>query len=489
MPKHRRRLEQNTVSSISRVPLFLFGVHSMAGLALEVSLIKAAGLSFGHDLPAAATVVALYVAGLALGAFLVDRAPRSYSPLLLFAGNEVLLGLTAFFLPQFLKGADVAFVLLSSGLDGNMVFGVRFLTAATVLLPSAALSGAAFPLISRCQDSAGAGPPRSAAFGLSLLYATGTIGAAIGAWAGAVFLLPATGTYSSLQILGICYLAIAAMAATLQKKIGLPGVPPGKENRPLQKGNSLLNLLAVLLGIALFTSEMGWLKLLWLTLDPTPYVTGTTLAVIILAMALGAGVAVYFTRHGSSHPTILALSVSGGALASLVVVWAGARPAIFSLQLLPPGNSFAGYLLATALAVFLLVAPSAFCHGAALISLLALQRDRFRDSGRAASRLSALHAAGSATGALLVPYWLLPELGLARTLALPVMLLASLPLIFFFFARDLRNRYATAAALPILLAAPFVTSGSDITGAADSPAIIFHREDGSGVTEVVRTRD
>src|ERR1700692_1476823 len=90
---------------ISRRHLFiwLYAVSGMAALVYEVAWTRLFALELGHTVPAASTVLAAFMGGLAAGACLAGRFP--FGSLRIYAGLEIAIGLAALALPVALSAA------------------------------------------------------------------------------------------------------------------------------------------------------------------------------------------------------------------------------------------------------------------------------------------------------------------------------------------------------------------------------------------------
>src|SRR6266705_46028 len=135
-----------------RLLLGLFFLSGISGLLYEVAWTRMLHLLFGDTVLAVSTVLASFMAGLALGSFwsgrYVDRRPRV---LALYAGLEAGIGLSAVLLPGVLQALTPVYVWLHRYLDGSfwLLSGVRFLLAFCLLCVPTALMGATLPVLSR----------------------------------------------------------------------------------------------------------------------------------------------------------------------------------------------------------------------------------------------------------------------------------------------------------------------------------------------------
>ena len=130
----------------------MFVLSGFAGLMYQVLFSKALALSFGSTATATYTVLATYMGGMALGAFLGGRlAARRSDALKLYAYCEMGIGLYCVATPWIFQGIQALYVALAAGSPAD----AAGLTALRVLLGAAALSvptvlmGMTLPILAR----------------------------------------------------------------------------------------------------------------------------------------------------------------------------------------------------------------------------------------------------------------------------------------------------------------------------------------------------
>src|SRR5689334_7356337 len=195
-----------------------YAASGAAALIYEVTWTRLLTLHIGHTVAAVSTVLAAFMGGLAVGAWLAGRHPPPRTRgLEVYAALEIVAALIAIALPFALHALQPA--LASAYADGDAP--LRFaairvtLTLALVAVPAAAM-GATFP-ITTAWFSAAAAPDASgggthAAADAALLYAANTAGAAAGAIAAGFWLLPTLGMRATTWI-GVALNVCAALGA------------------------------------------------------------------------------------------------------------------------------------------------------------------------------------------------------------------------------------------------------------------------------------
>src|SRR5262245_49397977 len=132
--------------------LALFFLSGVSGLLYEVAWTRMLHLLFGDTVLAVSTVLASFMAGLALGSFWVGRSidhrPRV---LTLYAALEAGIAVAAVLLPVALQALTPLYVWLHQQLQGAYwLFAlVRFIFAFCLLCVPTSLMGATLPVLSR----------------------------------------------------------------------------------------------------------------------------------------------------------------------------------------------------------------------------------------------------------------------------------------------------------------------------------------------------
>ena len=175
----------------------LFFLSGASSLILETLFTRLLSYTFGNTAYAASTVLAAFLGGLALGAYIIGKRVDSWRPTLIIYGTlELGIGIYALFVPLLFAGLTHTYValyrLLSLGMAGATT--VRFLLATVVIIIPSALMGGTLPALAR-MVAATRSEYRS---DLDWLYSVNTFGAAMGALISTYVLMPAWGLYGTL---------------------------------------------------------------------------------------------------------------------------------------------------------------------------------------------------------------------------------------------------------------------------------------------------
>jgi len=203
------------------VLLAIFFLSGAAGLVYEVVWARMFGIVFGNTTFAVGTVLAAFMAGLALGAWLFGKlADRSARPVLLYGVLEIGVGLYAFLLPLLLDLASeiYRFAFAHFGYDFAGFTFLRALVSLILLLPPTLLMGGTLPVLSKALVRSGS----RAGSQVGLLYAANTFGAVAGTVAAGFFLIPWLGVRETTYAAAVLNLAIGLSALVVAGRVRLP---------------------------------------------------------------------------------------------------------------------------------------------------------------------------------------------------------------------------------------------------------------------------
>jgi spermidine synthase len=398
----------------------LFFASGLAALVDELIWIRGFSFVLGNTTQAMASVLAAFMAGLALGYALAGRlAQRSRSPLAAYGALEIGIGLSSLVVLWFLQrysDSPVLWQALGRPAWMNSLAGLSF-TAAVLLVPTA-LMGATFPLLLHLdegQDRAGASS--------ALFYGLNTLGAALGAFLAGFFMLRLWGMQLSAQAAAAVNLSAGVIALSLSLWMGSrrpgPAVGPAPKLASAPGEGRWILTAFFLAGAASLGYEIVFSRFLTYTVGNRVFAASTILTVYLGAMALGSlasGCLIDRFRCEQSLFNGAQLGIGlwgclGAAWAGPYVAWAQAREAALKLSGVWPTIGFKFSLAA------LVLFPPAFLAGAAFpAALRSLSRGRPLADG--AGRAAAINTLGCITGSLLTGFVLIPLCGAWTTLLL-----------------------------------------------------------------------
>src|SRR5205823_1768501 len=196
----------------------LFTLSGFTGLIYESVWSHYLKLFLGAAAFAQSFVLAGFMGGMALGAWLASRwSARIRAPLAVYAVIEALIGVLALGFHEVYVGVtqlslDHVVPALGSPLAVEIF---KYSVCALLIVPQTVLLGMTFPLLSGAVIRL---EPRESGHHLAMLYFTNSIGAAIGALAAAFWLLGWLGMPGTMRLAGVANLALAAAVLAISRQ-------------------------------------------------------------------------------------------------------------------------------------------------------------------------------------------------------------------------------------------------------------------------------
>ncbi|KAF1687785.1 spermine synthase [Pseudoxanthomonas broegbernensis] len=413
----------------------LFVLSGFAGLVYQSLWSHYLGLVLGHAAYAQSLVLAIFMGGMAGGAWLAARLGLRWRRLLrAYALAEAAIGVLGLAFHPLFRGytglSEAVLPALGDGLAGHLY---PWLSAALLILPACLLLGATFPLLSAGWLRAGGpgtGTGRDARV-LGGLYFANSLGAAFGALGATFLLLPRLGMPGALAVAGAVNLAVAAMAWALSLRferapdaystVAPPSSaagPHGDAPRTLVRAVLAAGLLS---GACSFVYEIGWIRLLNQALGTTVHSFELMLAAFLLGLAFGG--AWVHRRAARLHDPLRTAALAQVAMgaAALLSLLAFAHSFDWSAALVQAlartDGGYRLYLLGSAGIALAVMLPAAFFAGTTL-PLFTLALLRAGTGETAIGRLYAANTLGAIAGVLLMTHVLIPLLGVRTGLVL-----------------------------------------------------------------------
>src|SRR5262245_21040733 len=293
----------------------LYAASGAAALILEIAWTRMLTLTLGHTVSATSTVLASFMGGMAIGAWAGgiydDRylrpAPHSNAARLrLYAAMEVVVALSALAMPYALSAFTLPLRWAYHNGDAPLEFGlVRIALSVAALGIPTAMMGATFPIAAkwfvntsafaplkpqRQGKKPGPNKPLSEGAGSAgLLYAANSAGAALGALAAGLWLIPWIGVRATTWA-GLFLNLIAAGGALLlagrspaRQSAGETETTAVEQKRASQAADShrllwLAPAAAASSGFVGLAYEVLWTRLLGLVFGPTIYAFSVVVA-------------------------------------------------------------------------------------------------------------------------------------------------------------------------------------------------------------------
>jgi spermidine synthase len=418
-------------SGVAESPLILscFFLSGVAGLIYEVLWVRLIDKVMGSAPFAVATVLSVFMGGLALGSYLagsrVDRMTGRKRLLSVYGKLEVGIGAYALLLPLLMVMVKPVYAMAYNWLFAwfwayNLV---AFFGCALLLLPPTLLMGATLPILCRFYvDHLGHVGTRT-----GRLYGLNTVGAALGAFLTGFLLIRTLGVWNTLFagaginfLVGLtCMLAGRVSPASDSKKEGLrrarvangrPGAPPiGADSPP---GARWALWIFAVSGFCAMAYEVIWTRLLGLVIGPTVYSFTLVVGTFIVGLALGSVIFGLVGDRVQGALPILAGTQTGAALLALLVSqFFGNSQFFFAKLIYTLRDAFGEMMLLQGFMVFLLLLGPTLLLGAAFPLVNRIYARSMARMGRSIGTAYALNTIGAILGSFAAGFILMPFLG------------------------------------------------------------------------------
>lgn len=402
-------------------PLICLALSGFAGLVYEVCWIRQGTLVFGSTTLSTSTVLAVFFAGLALGSYLFGRwSARLRDPVRAYAWVEIAVAVLGLATLVLFPLADETYGRMFRALgEGSPLLGLlRIALVSAILLPAATGMGATLPLLCAAYSRYRDGAALAGAF-----YGVNTLGAAAGALATGLLLIPTVGLTRAVVLAAGCNL----LAAALAWRIPQPGasstgphprdVPTARPSTPVSHAHAPFfrvgfSALFFLSGFVALAHEVLWTRYLGLLVRNTVYTFTITLAVVLAGIVIGSLIVSRFPLTPAPAKASAGRMVSSawifGALQILIGLY------VLTVLLLPP----AAWLgLGTGIALYsLLLLPPAVLSGASFPLAVRMMVEQPSTLGYEVGRMTALNIVGGIAGSLFAGFVGLPQWGIQTSL-------------------------------------------------------------------------
>ncbi len=380
-----------------------------AALLFEALWLRRAGIMLGSTVWASSIVLASFMAGLGLGNGLAARWARRWRrPLRTFAAIELGVGLAATAAVLVAPALPAVLAPVFRGLAGaaGPTNFVRLVVAFALMLPATTAMGMTLPCLTRAvsRDHADFGRV------LGYLYGANTLGGALGAVAGELWLIGPFGLRGAAVCAAGGNLFAAGLAWWLARRTSAAMASPMPSEPTHSRGGAGRWLIAAFLaGAAMLALEVVWFRFLQLFLFGTALTFAFMLAVVLVGIGLGGLLAsLWLRRDPRAHRWLSAV----GALAGWAVLLGYAA---FS-PWLGEDAFFISRPDATLLLSLRLMLPASLASGAIFTLQGAALRQHFAGAAETTGRLLVANTLGAVAGAVLGGFVLLPALGMERSL-------------------------------------------------------------------------
>jgi spermidine synthase len=460
-----------------------------AALVYQVLWIKQLSLVVGVEVYSISIAVSAFFAGLALGSFIFGRrADGMARPLLLYAileGGVAIAGIATTYL---LAHAAGPFALLEAHI-GALAWLIPFLLVGV----PAFLMGGTLPVAVRSYGTQGGWIADTG----GRLYALNTAGGIAGALLSTFVFLPQFGVRGTAYTAAVCNLVSIAIAIVMNRSAAdKTDTEAASTSRLSRDARLALGLYALAGGIAL-GYEVVWSQAIVQFMSTRSFAFSIVLATYLAGLVLGSALYARYADRVGNPWSVFGFLIAAAGLIALVEI-AGLRAWQLQVQALFGDLAYAATrsLLVRMCARFLIAAVGVVFVPTVLLGAAfpaALRLIAGRDQiGRDVGAVVALNTAGGIAGTLLTGFYLVPTLGLVRSLGVLAIVAAAIG-VFAVFRNARAHQSARWAVLAIGMAAvaggvmtPHDQLARLLTLTHGAGEVVFYEESKGGTVAVVQ---
>lgn len=425
--------------------LFAFAISNMASLIYQISWIKNLSYIFGTSVYSIGVVLSCFMAGLAIGSFLLGKISDKYpDPVKLFAYVEIIIGLYALATPFLSSLLQQPYGALHEIFGNTWMFYLMlsYMAFAILIIPTG-LIGGTFPIMNRIYakkiDTIGKD--------VGIVYSIDTVFAALGALAAGFLLIPwigINGTITSGALLNIgAGILLFTQTGNINKHIRNDNKDNTKEKKTASKqkisklksytsyfkqnkatldqisGIEKIILAAFFLsGFSALASQVVWTRFLSLAFGTSIYALSIITATFLIGLSLGSFVvSKYITGYKNLIP-LFAYIECGIGLSSLLILMFFDKLDIPYLYLYHTMNSFYPFMVALFILIFVIMIIPTMLMGATMPVVSKIISSRIENIGMEIGTIYSLNTFGAIYGSFFASFTLIPTIGMTKTGAL-----------------------------------------------------------------------
>jgi len=414
-----------------------FFLSGTAGLVYEVLWVRIFGKVIGSAPLAVASVLTVFMAGLALGSYIASKKVdgiRSRGDLLwLYGLLECGIGCYALLLPLLVKSTKPLYVLLYGRLfDDFWLYNLcSFFVCSVLLLLPVLMMGATLPVLSRffVHQLSSLGQR------VGLLYGVNTIGAAVGVVLAGFFLIERLGLWGTILAVAGLNLTVGLICVVAGKKVlrfqtepsGGGGTTTAPEARSdgarVHSAGDIRLALAVFAvsGFCAMAYQVIWTRLLGLLIAPTTYAFSLVVGTFIIGLAIGN---VLFGRMADRVKDLMSLlaltQIAAAGFALAASQFLGVSQFFFAKLLFALQESFGQAMVVQFLVIFFILFWPTLFLGATFPIVNKIYATSLSSLGRSIGRAYAVNTVGAVCGSFAAGFFLIPVLGKEGSLSVLV---------------------------------------------------------------------
>jgi len=472
----------------------LFLLSGTAGLIFQVIWMYRLGLVFGNAAYATAATLSAFFLGLALGGRFFGKASARFKrPLRLYGFMELGIAVTALLLVPGLHFYEKYYSDIVSflGVSRSVLLVIKFVFGISLLFFPSFLMGGTFPVLAQYIGKNRIDLSRRG----TILYAVNTLGAALGAFAAAFYLLARYGVSATYGFAMALALSVGVLALVIDRFYKTPHPAaleafdwPEKHEKSTyatsELGYGQFITVAFFSGALALAAETLWTKMLAQVLQNSVYSFAAILVVFLLALGLGGVLSYLLVRLGAPSKTIFILLLSSAA------ILIGMSPTVFNiatngLEYLSVNASWITYMLSVFKLSFIVIMPPTVVLGAVFPFLLKAAPSIDLFSGPIVGKLVLYNSLGGFVGPIVAGFVLLDLVGLWNSIKIIAVLYGILAVLIVYPAYG--KRKIIQLLLPVgLIIGIFILKNPPLVQLKTGEKILDYWQSSDGVVSIVK---
>jgi spermidine synthase len=407
--------------------LILFFLSGVSGLIYEIAWVRQASLTFGVSIYAYSAILAAYMAGVALGSYIIGRRiDHDQRPLRTYALIEVGIAVLAALSPFILTGMNGVYATLTAAFQPNLslLTMLRLLLSIVILTPPTFLIGATLPVMSRIYAVQAGQVGRDT----GRLYLVNTAGAVLGCLLAGVFLIRLLGLRETVFLAAVLNLLVAGSAFWLVQRQIEPTSPARSGPRPkirppvspmteLSGGETRYVALGYALsGFITLSYEVAWARILSIHTLHAVYSFALMLTIFLAGLAVGSALAAWQLRRRQATLIQFGALQLGIGLLAILALFVFARLPSLPIEDVLGGYSVSREMLYELFLAFITLFPTTLLIGALFPVVSSLfTGEQTETVGGKIGLINTLNTLGAIIGSLCAGFLLIPWLGLRNT--------------------------------------------------------------------------
>jgi len=429
------------------IAILLFLLSGICGLIYEVAWSKYLAFFIGSTAYSHMIVLATYMGGLALGAFIFGKySDKVSNQLKLYGLLELGIGVYCLAYPFIIEVVGKFFISTASAFDltsqkGELLTLKFILSFITLILPSV-LMGGTLPILVKFLSKSISDSGKDVA----KLYYVNSFGAVIGTGLAGFFLVRTQGLDNTVWFASLLNILIGLVAILLSKSVK-SNVPPKKSSKVKEvvqhqvfseAAIRIALFAAIASGFIAMLYELTWIRLLSNILGSTTYSFTVMLIAFISGIALGSFIVSLVIRKIKNLVALLAVCQYGTAVSMILTLPLYERLPyylmIISATIPNQPENFPAFLRLEFLFCFMIMLVPTIFSGMSLPVASRIANRDMQVLGKSIGGIFAINTIGSVFGVLITGLVLIPLLGVKLSIELGVLLNGLLGIFIFYKA-------------------------------------------------------